>query len=111
MILILDKTIRYRTLKHEFENKLVYIETFKNDSFDDCYIAHKSGLFPDGTLKPGAIKYFYCPFISKDLILESENKKNRIDPDTFTSFDRVFSVISGEIVEYEHKNNENEINP
>jgi len=101
MIEILNKLIRYQTLKHEFENGLVYIEMFTNGIFKDCFFAKKEELFPDGALKPGSIKYFYCPFASKELILEAEDKKIRIDPDNFVSFDYIFSVISGEVVNYD----------
>lgn len=54
------RTITYKVFRFDFDNELAYIEQRKNARLVDCYFAEKDGLWPDGSIKPGYNKYFFC---------------------------------------------------
>lgn len=57
---IVKKTLNIETKRFDFENEFAYIETWHNTKLKDCYFAEKEFLYPDGTIKAGGKKYFYC---------------------------------------------------
>ena len=68
MYTVLDKSIRYRTLRYDFENEWAYLEQFENERFVNCYFSKKDNLFPDGTVKSKMGIYHYIPIIGVDNI-------------------------------------------
>ena len=64
---IVKKNICIETKKHDFENQFAYIETWHNAQLKDCYFAEKEYLWPDGTIKSGGRKYFFCKVLSRVL--------------------------------------------
>ncbi len=57
---ILKKKLEIETKRHDFDNEFAYLETWHNTQLKDCYFAEKEYLWPDGTLKAGGKKYFFC---------------------------------------------------
>ena len=46
--------------KYDFDNEFSYLEKRCNSVLTDCYFAEKEFLNPDGSIKNGGRKYFYC---------------------------------------------------
>lgn len=99
MKLVLDKTIRYKTYIHDFENGWVYVEKWINNSFKDSFFAEKTKVFPDGTLKSGGYKYFFS--LPGEPV--SKPKVMKIQCDKFRDFDHLYCIdmISGDILDVE----------
>jgi hypothetical protein len=76
---IVKKELKIETKRHDFDNEFAYIETWHNTLLKDCYFAEKQFLWPDGTIKNGGEKLFFCN--TPDL-LEKE-----IKPINYTRFD------------------------
>lgn len=57
---IVKKKLCIETKRHDFENQFAYIETWHNTQLKDCYFVEKEYLWPDGTIKSGGRKYFFC---------------------------------------------------
>lgn len=57
---IVKKTLTLETKRHDFDNEFAYIEVWQNKRLKDCYFVEKEYLYPDGTIKSGGKKYFYC---------------------------------------------------
>lgn len=57
---IVKKTIVLETKRYDFDNEFAYIEVWHNNKLKDCYFAEKEFLFPDGSIKSGGKKYFFC---------------------------------------------------
>jgi len=79
--------ITYRTYQFDFDNAFSYVEKRKNSAVYDCYLVETEELFPDGTVKPGGIKYFYCFDTEKTV----KNVKT-INCLTFDGFDKLFFI-------------------
>lgn len=94
MQLVLDKTIRYKTYIHDFENGWVYVERHINTSIKETFFAEKSKVFPDGTLKLSGRKFFF----SMPGQPVSRPKSMKIKCEKFKDFDHLYCVdeISGE---------------
>lgn len=82
---IVKKNICIETKKHDFENQFAYIETWHNAQLKDCYFAEKEYLWPDGTIKSGGRKYFFCKD-SEDLRKEIKT----VNHCSFNSFDKLY---------------------
>ncbi len=72
---IFKKVINLETKRHDFDNDFAYVEIWKNQVLKDCYFAEKQYLWPDGSLKKGAIKYFYSPLYGDDIEKEIKSLK------------------------------------
>ena len=90
---IVKKTIVLETKRYDFENEFAYIEIWQNNQLKDCYFAEKEFLFPDGTIKSGGKKYFFCN--SPD---DVEKKIKPLNYANFQWFDHLYFLDeSGEI--------------
>lgn len=76
---ILKKTLTLETKRHDFDNEFAYIEVWQNTKLKDCYFAEKEYLYPDGTIKSGGKKYFYCN--------TPDDVEKRIKPVKYFNFD------------------------
>ena len=82
---IVRKTLTTETRRHDFDNEFAYVEVWFNSRLKDCYFVEKEFLYPDGTIKNGGIKYFFC---SNPIDVEKKIKK--INYKDFSSFDRLY---------------------
>jgi len=57
---VVKKKLLIETKRHDFDNEFAYLETWHNTQLKDCYFAEKEFLWPDGTIKAGGKKYFFC---------------------------------------------------
>ena len=91
---IVRKKLSIETKRHDFDNQLAYIETWHNTQLKDCYFAEKEYLWPDGTIKSGGRKYFFCE--------DTEDLRKEIKPlnySSFKSFDSLYFLgENGQIV-------------
>lgn len=83
---IVEKTITQKTLRHDFDNEFAYIEHWNNNHLRDNYFALKEELFPDGSLKPKARKFFYSPFYGDEI----EKEIKPVKWDKFNWFDKLY---------------------
>ena len=92
---IVKKTITLETKRFDFDNEFAYLEVWANAQLKDNYFAEKDALYPDGSLRKGEHKYFYCPYSGSD----TEKEIKPIDYTKFTRFDRLFYYNDeGEVV-------------
>lgn len=100
MKLVLDKTIRYRTFIHEFDNLWIGVENWENARIKDSFFCLHGDLWPDGSLRTGKTKYFYSPYSGEDIVKEVK----QIDPN-FKWFDKLYfiSPVTGEILRVDGK--------
>lgn len=98
MYTVLDRQVRYRTLRHDFDNDWAYLEQFENDRFVGCFFTKKGNLFPDGTPKSKMSVYYYIPLVGVDEITLNDVdwtkvKFNRLgnDIESFDYFDKLYS--------------------
>lgn len=91
---IVKKELKIETKRHDFDNEFAYIETWHNTQLKDCYFVDKQFLWPDGTIKSGGKKFFFCNNP------ESPEKEIRcINYHKFTHFDHLyFFGENGEIL-------------
>lgn len=71
--------------KHDFENEFSYLEKRCNSILVDNYFAEKEFLNPNGSIKEGGRKYFYCED-QANLIKEVVS----LDYENFSSFDCLY---------------------
>lgn len=83
---IVKKTIIQETKRHDFDNEFAYVEIWANNHLKDNYFAEKAFLFPDGSLKKHATKYFYSPYSGEEIEKEIEPVKY----DKFNWFDKLY---------------------
>jgi hypothetical protein len=82
---IVRKTLTTETRRHDFDNEFAYVEVWLNSCLKDCYFAEKEFLYPDGTIKNGGIKYFFC-----NDSFETEKKIKNIKYNNFSSFENLY---------------------
>lgn len=82
---IVKKELKIETKRHDFDNEFAYIETWHNTLLKDCYFAEKQFLWPDGTIKNGGEKFFFCN--TPDLL---EKKIKSINYTRFDNFDHLY---------------------
>lgn len=91
---IVKKKLSIETKRHDFDNQFAYLETWHNTQLKDCYFAEKEFLWPDGTIKTGGRKYFFCN--------DSEDIKKVIKPLNYRSFSHFNNLYflgeNGEII-------------
>ena len=61
MKVILSKTTTITHQVHHYDNGMAYVEYWHNARLKDAFFTLSSGLWPDGTVRPGYRKYFYSP--------------------------------------------------
>ena len=83
---IVKKTIIQETKRHDFDNDFAYVEIWTNNHLKDNYFAEKAFLFPDGSLKKHAVKYFYSPYSGDEIEKEIEPVKY----DKFNWFNKLY---------------------
>jgi len=89
MELIAKRTISHEVYRHVFEEfPMVYIEKYENNRLKDNYFAHKSDLWPDGSLRSGGIKYFYSNRNGTDI----QKRVEKVNLAGFTFFDKLYFV-------------------
>ena len=84
---IVKKTITLETKRFDFENEFAYIEVWQNTKLKDCYFAEKEYLYPDGTIKAGGKKYFFCK--NPD---DVEKKIKTLNYLNFTYFEHLYYI-------------------
>lgn len=90
---VVKKTLVIETKRHDFENDFAYIEVWQNAKLKDCYFAEKQFLFPDGSLRNGGRKYFFCN--NPD---DLEKNIKLINYETFKWFDNLYYVDEDGII-------------
>ena len=82
---IVKKELKIETKRHDFDNEFAYIETWHNTLLKDCYFAEKQYLWPDGTIKNGGKKFFFCK--NPDSL---EKKIKPLNYSSFLNFDHLY---------------------
>ncbi len=82
---VVKKQLKIETKRHDFDNEFAYIETWHNTQLKDCYFAEKQYLWPDGTIKNGGKKFFFC---NNPEYLEKKIKP--VNYTNFTHFDHLY---------------------
>jgi hypothetical protein len=91
---VLKKTIKLETKRHNFDNEFAYIELWCNNKLKDCYFAEKEFLYPDGTIKSGGKRFFYCPSE-----YDIDKKIKKVNYEKFSDFHKLYYYDqSGEII-------------
>ena len=94
MKVVSKNSILIKRKRHDFDNEFSYVEVWSNSKLKDYFFAEREFLYPDGTIKSGGRKYFYCP-----RGCEIEKTTQKINCDSFSDFDRLFFYNeSGEVV-------------
>lgn len=84
---IFSQTIKFTVYRFDFDNGYSYIEKKKNSRIDDCFFVEKEYLWPNGSVKPDGIKYFY----SED-DEDPEKTTKPINCLTFDEFDKLYYI-------------------
>ena len=96
---IVKKELKIETKRHDFDNEFAYLETWHNSQLKDCFFVEKEFLWPDGTIKSGGKKYFFCN--NPDL---PEKEIKCINYHSFKHFDHLsFFDENGQIINILYK--------
>ncbi len=96
---IVKKELKIETKRHDFDNEFAYLETWHNNQLKDCYFVEKEFLWPDGNIKSGGKKYFFCN--NPDL---PEKEIKCINYNSFNHFDHLsFFDENGQIINILYK--------